>query len=382
MKTFRVVGAGFACAVGCLGGASPAWAGIVSADSGVARFVADVPYGSQVNDVTITLEGGFYVFRDASSAVDVGAGCEAVDANTARCSAAGPPEVRRLVVQVGAGSDSVTNATATPSMQVGGDGDDELNGGSGNDVLDGQTGVDLISAGDGDDRLVEMINQDGADSPDRYSCGAGVDRVDADVADFVDADCENVTRPVRVPNPDGGGTILVPGPVLPDTGPEPGPCGSDELGTTGPDTLFGDGGRNRIFGLRGDDVLRGRGAGDCLYGGRDDDRIQGQGGPDLLDGGQGDDALAGGAGRDRLVGGSNDDRLTGGSGNDRLSGGVGNDTLIAGGGRNVLRGGGDDDVINSANGKRDVVNCGAGEDRVRADRSDRVRGCERVTRVS
>jgi hypothetical protein len=38
------------------------------------------------------------------------------------------------------------------------------------------------------------------------------------------------------------------------------------------------------------------------------------------------------------------------------------------------------DKINVANGKKDSVNCGKGRDSVRADRVDKLTGCERVRR--
>jgi hypothetical protein len=60
---------------------------------------------------------------------------------------------------------------------------------------------------------------------------------------------------------------------------------------------------------------------------------------------------------------SGDDDERGTSGDDDIQGHSGNDT------------------INSRDGQRDVVTCGRGRDRVRADRKDRVaRGCESVKR--
>ena len=38
------------------------------------------------------------------------------------------------------------------------------------------------------------------------------------------------------------------------------------------------------------------------------------------------------------------------------------------------------DTINSVNGKREIVDCGAGRDSVRADKADRVKGCEKLKR--
>src|SRR5437763_632595 len=48
--------------------------------------------------------------------------------------------------------------------------------------------------------------------------------------------------------------------------------------------------------------------------------------------------------------------------------------------RSVAFGG--NDRISSANGVAETVRCGSGRDMVRADRSDRLIGCERVKRVS
>lgn len=102
---------------------------------------------------------------------------------------------------------------------------------------------------------------------------------------------------------------------------------------------------NRIRGTRGNDRLRGTRGGDKINGGRGRDRIDGR---------SGDDCLAGKAGRDRIKGGKGKDRINGGKGRDR---------------------------INSRDGVRDLVKCGPGRDRVKADRSDRLRGCEKVRRL-
>ena len=95
-------------------------------------------------------------------------------------------------------------------------------------------------------------------------------------------------------------------------------------------------------------------------------------GNDLLRGGKGEDVLFGGAGADRLVGGS---------GSDYLSGGAGADQLVGGPGHNRFDGGSGNDTIKSANGVREMVDCGFGRDRVTADPRDVVSGCERVKRV-
>ena len=91
--------------------------------------------------------------------------------------------------------------------------------------------------------------------------------------------------------------------------------------------------------------------GEYLAGGGHDDQIFGMGG---------NDTLLGGAGYDYIDGGSGNDVITGGSGADELLGGDGSDTIYA------------------ADGERDVVNCGAGNDRAVVDSVDKVVNCEVV----
>lgn len=90
--------------------------------------------------------------------------------------------------------------------------------------------------------------------------------------------------------------------------------------------------------------------------------LDGQSGNDVITGGRFDDEIDGGAGNDRIAGGGGADQITGGPGKDRLLGGTGRDS------------------INSRDSKRDIVRCGSGRDRVKADRRDRLRGCERISR--
>jgi hypothetical protein len=149
------------------------------------------------------------------------------------------------------------------------------------------------------------------------------------------------------------------------------PCTNIIRGTRDDDVLRGTAFGDRLVGADGDDLLKGQGAGDCLEGGT---------GNDVLDGGDGNDRLAGSSGRDRLSGGTGDDKLTGGKGNDRLTGGPGKDTISPGSGRDVVDAGGGNDTINSVDGVKETIDCGAGYDTVRADRRDRLKHCEKVTR--
>ena len=216
----------------------------------------------------------------------------------------------------------------------------------------------------------------------------------------------------------GGGTTPPPsGGAPPPSGTAPtGPCAVRREGTPSGETLIGTSAGDLILGLGGDDFLRGLDGDDCLDGAAGDDRLSGGAGNDRHDGGagrdrldgdggndrliggsgadsltgrSGADSLSGGAGGDRVVGGAGDDRLSGGGGDDaiagaggdnRLTGGGGNDRITTGPGLNRYAGGAGNDVIDARNGRRERVFCGSGRDRVRADRRDRVSGCERVSR--
>jgi hypothetical protein len=89
--------------------------------------------------------------------------------------------------------------------------------------------------------------------------------------------------------------------------------------------------------------------------------IPGTSGRDLLEGTAGSDRIKGKRGRDRIKSRGGDDCVNGGRGRDRLRGASGDDSIKAGKGR-------------------DQVFCGAGDDTAVVGSSDRVRGCETVTR--
>jgi hypothetical protein len=116
---------------------------------------------------------------------------------------------------------------------------------------------------------------------------------------------------------------------------------------------------------------QGSAARDQIDGGPGGETILGRGGADRLRGLGGDDCLNGGNGNDSLKGGPGSDVLNGGPGSDSLDGGPGTDVLNGGRGR---------DVIGALDGELDTVSCGSGRDAARADRIDRVSGCERVRR--
>jgi Ca2+-binding RTX toxin-like protein len=110
------------------------------------------------------------------------------------------------------------------------------------------------------------------------------------------------------------------------------------------------------------------------------------GGPDLVapqagfvgfpgvfsEGGRGNDIL-----RSATYGGI----LDGGRGRDTLLGGKGTDYIIGGGGRDRIRAGKKSDLIGAVDGRAETVFCGGGRDKGKADRVDKLRGCEQVRRV-
>jgi Ca2+-binding RTX toxin-like protein len=164
----------------------------------------------------------------------------------------------------------------------------------------------------------------------------------------------------------GGRDVLVTGSsvIIPQRfGGGGGGGGGGNFGTGDPTAPVGSGGcRAALVGTDGPDTLTGGEAGEIILGLAGGDRIESGGGHDCLLGYDGSDVLRGGPGSDRL---------TGGRGADLLAGGPGVNAYDAGPGR---------DFVDARNGKRELVRCGSGRDRVRADRRDRLRDCERVSR--
>jgi Ca2+-binding RTX toxin-like protein len=70
-----------------------------------------------------------------------------------------------------------------------------------------------------------------------------------------------------------------------------------------------------------------------------------------------------------------------GGGNDVVRSGGGADTINPGPGRDLVLAGAGSDHIIANDGERDVIDCGPGDDGVRADSRDLVRNCEHVRRV-
>jgi len=245
-----------------------------------------------------------WLVRDAGAALTAGAGCAAVDANTARCTHLHPlitnpgavidtadgddrvtiePPIT-VDVDAGDGADSVTGSGSID----GGKGDDTLAGGPDRDVLTGGPGRDVLRGGPHDDTLVGdggTGNDSGAED-DLIDGGDGRDRIDYS------------GRRARV--------VIDLADGLPD-----GEHGEHDRLHAVEDVTTGS----------GDDIVLGNAAANMLDGAKGDDRLDGRAGPDLLWDAHGDgaDLHRGGPGDDQLFAYTAGDRLFGAGGNDKLA---------------------------------------------------------------
>jgi Ca2+-binding RTX toxin-like protein len=251
---------------------------------------------------------------------------------------------------------------------------------------DTDTALDVYERSGGQTTLISAAPAGGDGTVDAFLADASADGsrvylettgslLSADTDDVQDAYLARIvapgttTPPAPAPGPgDAPAPALAPTPAGPH-GPAPGACANLRTGTARADILTGGALGDRLRGLAGDDRLAGLAGDDCLIGGAGDDRLTGGGEHDRLTGGDGSDRVSGGPGKDRLAGGAGKDRLASGAGSDRLAGGAGRDRLVGGGGN---------DRINSHDGRAETVTCGRGNDRVVADRTDTLIGCERI----
>ncbi len=127
-------------------------------------------------------------------------------------------------------------------------------------------------------------------------------------------------------------------------------------------------------GTNGDDATTGTNRGDGLFGKGGDDAIRGRDAADFLDGDSNDTNTVRGVGNDAITGGTGADSIYGGPDRDALFGGRGDDFINDG----RYRDGG---APTRGDGARDAIDCGPGQDTVRAESIDAVDDdCERVVR--
>ncbi|MFL5909667.1 MAG: lytic murein transglycosylase [Gaiellaceae bacterium] len=245
-----------------------------------------------------------------------------------------------------------------------GEGDDVLGdvenakGGSASDRLAGDGGANALFGNGGNDILT------GGGGPDRLSGGSGTDTVD-----FSDR-----VAPITVDldaNTDSDGDSF-------------GDDVENATGGAGNDVLVGGGGQNTLDGGPGDDVLDGRSGADKLIGGPGSDTadysrrtkpvkitLDAQ----ANDGESGEnDWLAPDV--ENATGGAAADDITGSDGPNRLDGGPGNDSIDGAAGSDLLLGGAGNDKVDAVDGKKDVLDCGAGRDRASTDKVDNRTSCE------
>lgn len=187
---------------------------------------------------------------------------------------------------VGSAFNDTITGNGLANELAGGDGDDRINGLGGHDRLIGGTGRDTLDAGNGNDTLQGGIGSD------RLIGGVGVDTLVVDSMNFLGAEVSLLN----------GWAIYANGDF-------------DTLATI-----------ENVTGSTGRDTIEGNGFANILRGGFSSDRLSGLGGDDQLFGDSGTDSLFGGDGRDFLIGGGSDDLLVGGLGADVLDGGDGVDT--------------------------------------------------------
>jgi hypothetical protein len=256
----------------------------------------------EVNDVKVTQDGVDYRLADAATPVTPGAGCRAVDAHTAVCTA--PRTPREIELDLDDGDDRAETTVTAFVRASGGEGNDAIaiaaaigaaEGGPGNDTLSGPgehvggPGDDRIfgggDGGPGDD-VIDQSRHPGS----RVRLGPGADVYIGSPLDDRIEDAGGGDRSRDLIDGAGGSDTLsyeeATGPVIVD------------LGGTGPQD--GVAGVEAVIGTRAGDTLRGDPEANRLEGGAGDDRIEGGGGNDVLDGGPGRDRLTGGDGADVL----------------------------------------------------------------------------------
>lgn len=311
--------------------------------SGAEIFFSAV--AAETNNLTISQIGTNYVFADTGAPVTPGAGCAAVNANTASC----PVDlVTRILASLGDGNDVALVEDSVANLQMdleGSVGNDTLTGGENtNDNLSGDNtlaGADTLRGRGGNDRLFPGPGADIADG------GDGNDSFGADLGnDTITGGPGNDDYSVGNPIVDGADSISL-------------GTGLDSVSyssRTAPLTLTADGVANDGQVGEGDNI------------GVDVENISGGQSNDVIVASPASDpgSLSGRAGNDQITAGPADDRVSGGDGNDTLVGASGNDSIAGDFGTDSIDGGSGDDDFRTSSGdvETDVYTGGPGTDRI------------------
>ncbi|SDY45461.1 peroxidase family protein [Nitrosomonas sp. Nm33] len=118
----------------------------------------------------------------------------------------------------------------------------------------------------------------------------------------------------------------------------------------GDDTLWGDGGIDRLEGGAGNDIIHGGDGDDIITDEFGTDNIKGEGGNDVISAGAGvGDLILGGDGNDFVVGGADPKEIFGGAGNDFIIAGNSTDTVLGGEDDDWIEGGDQADLLQGDN---------------------------------
>jgi Ca2+-binding RTX toxin-like protein len=254
--------------------------------------------GAAANHVTVSGFGPDRFLLTDTLPIQAGTGCAAqtVPAGlfgvVCRAPVNAEGEFVRFFVDLGAGSDSVTNLAPASMSAKGGDGDDVMTGGSldddfsdsaganairgrsGDDLVDTSGSVDLLAdtldGGRGDDSLFAGRSKDrlvGAGGDDDMSGGLGADEIDGgpghDHASYTDSAHGSVRLSVSLDGVANDGQLPLGGT---SEGDNVLTTVEDITGNGGPDLLFGSTADNRLVGLGGNDFIEGLDGEDELEG--------------------------------------------------------------------------------------------------------------------
>jgi Ca2+-binding RTX toxin-like protein len=188
-----------------------------------------------------TLDGGAgsdRVLSYAARGLDVAVNLEAGKGGTIGAGTTAAPEENDTLVEIedaitGTGNDTLLGNAAANAL-YGGAGGDTIDGGDGNDGVYGERGADTVTGGASQDEVAggdgdDTLNTADGGARDQADCGAGVDTVNGEAADVVEADCETLL---------GGAAVVQPG-AKGDQG-DPGPAGAKgDAGAAGADGAEG-----------------------------------------------------------------------------------------------------------------------------------------------
>jgi Ca2+-binding RTX toxin-like protein len=230
--------------------------------------------GRGADDLTVSYDpvGGFLAVR-AVRPVGIGAGCLRIDGSLRHIACTAGERARHLTVDLGGGGDSLSVRGALHGLDsirfAGGPGDDEITGGPGGELIEAGGGADVLRGGAGSDGLVG-----GIPGPDRLLGGRGSDLLAAggacvggvlrggagrDNASFA----ETPSHPGVLRASLAAGRALIR--AIPGCRPVRLAASNEDLeGSFDWDILIGDAGANSLYGQPGRDWLFGRGGDDVI----------------------------------------------------------------------------------------------------------------------